>query len=903
MTVASAGVPRVAVTGVACRFAGANNLDELWQRFVEHSPWHDSRTNVQRIDQPRASYGQFNVPPIYRDSINEIQLHLFEVAQQALTQAGLEQGEIDAELTDVIFCTGFGLNRAYENYARLFGQQLAVEFATPLDPALRPRITAQIKKKLQHAFTATSHDKVGEMASTIPARIAAYFKLRGRAMALESLDSGGIEAFISAIDALQQRRAKAVLIIGGQRLESPLMLEVLAKQGVDVSRCGAPFSADGVGGFGEGVCAVVLKACERPESKALAYIDTAYSAPLPGNDSAGDVSPWKAPLSDPSLLYIDTVRNRGEAGFADWLSSIAATRGSTNDGACYVGAAQSVTGYTYAASVFASFIKALLVIQHRQIPPSVAPHDDVSSRFSKWSNLIIPRQVIAIDQERVSTLVAGIGLHGNGFAIKLGSDFSATVPSLPTCSEPSYVPLNGSTNEAQGIAVIGLGGCYGKAVGLQEYWQRLTSNDECFSELRSAYFKPEIYWHPDPAEPASYYVQRASTLDIGRIARQLSDDSCHSAAHVAARAAAREAAQGVGALANLVKWPLRVLAVTASNLTLEQEKQAAFKFLYGKFEDLLYETADELQLPAADVDAGLRAVERALAQQLPTSLDLEHLAASGISRQVAEQFGAPASYVAVEAACAGSLAAIELAMNRLRSGRCDLALVTGVELPVNITDLCLCSSQRMLAPDLIATFTDQATGFTPGDGAGTLVLTRLADAKRTGQRIHGVLNAVGSCTESKSVIAPNVAGQVKSMTRAFAQVAYESDAVDYVETHGTGTTIGDEIEIQSLADVYPRGSDQVLKLGALKTRFGHCFAAAGMASVHKVLLAMEQDCYPANVIRGEINPVLALDTKNFDVLKENQAWSFNAERPKRAAINAFGTGGINFHLLLEAYRE
>lgn len=885
----------IAVMGLACRYRAADDPETLWGRFVEHSV-HPvgsavAEQQIQRIAESKATFAQFSIPPIYRDSINQIQLHLFEVAQQALTQAGLKQGAIDPEFTDVIFCTGFGLNRGYENYARVFGQQLAAEFAAHANPELKHEFEAHVKRSLLQVFSATSHDKVGEMASTIPARIAAFFELRGRAIALESFDSGGVEALIAAVESMQQGRAKAALIVAGQRLESPLMLEVLSEHGIDVSMIGSPFSAQGMGGLGEGICALVLKACTQSEPRALVYLQAAYLTPLRDSVDPAEVARWMAPLCEPSLVYIDVVRNLPKAAFAAFISGIAAaTEGRRAESRCYLGAAQSVVGYTYAASSLTSFIKASLVVRYRQIPPSVTVQDEISIRFKDLLDPRLPTRLIAIDQSSISAMVAGVGLHGNVYAITLGN----------------YIPepmLNADV--AQDIAVVGMGGCYGKAVGLPEYWQLLTGTEDSFGELNPNTFKPEIYWHRDPGEPGSYYIRRASALDVERISQYQTSLSKlgYSAAHLAASHAAQEAAEDVIGDSNTSSGPQRVLAVTASNLTLEREKRAAFKYFYRKVEDILHRTAEDLSLSGAEVRAGLSAVTRALERHRDIALDLKQLAASSISRLVAEQFGVRANCIAVEAACAGSLAAIEIAVTALRADRCDLALVTGVELPVNIGDLCLCSSQRMLAPDLIATFTDQAVGFTPGDGAGTVVLTRLDRAKQVGHKIFGVINAIASCTESKSMIAPNPSGQIKSMARAFAQVEYGSESVDYVETHGTGTQIGDQVEISSLAQVYPRHPDRPLKLGALKTRFGHCFAAAGMAGVLKVLLAMGRGCYPANLFRGALNRGLELDKHHFDVLIENQDWPCPHERPRRAAVNAFGTGGINFHLLLEARED
>ncbi|MBL8507255.1 MAG: hypothetical protein JNM11_02240, partial [Chitinimonas sp.] len=271
--------PAVAVVGMACRYADIASPAALWQRL--QMPGQVAAEGLRRMGPVRAELAQFGIPPIYRDSINTLQLHLFELAQQALQQAGLADGGIEAEYTDVIFCSGFGLNRGYENFARIQAQHLAVEFAAAAagDEGQAELLAGKLRQGLQQDFSASSHDKVGEMASSIPARIAGFFKLRGQSMALESLDGGGVQALLAACESLRQGRAKAVLLLAGQGLESELMLEVLAGQGITAELPGPTHAEEGLGGVGEGACALVLKACHQPEPRALAYLGGLYACP------------------------------------------------------------------------------------------------------------------------------------------------------------------------------------------------------------------------------------------------------------------------------------------------------------------------------------------------------------------------------------------------------------------------------------------------------------------------------------------------------------------------------------------------------------------------------------------------------------------------------------------------
>jgi acyl transferase domain-containing protein len=207
----------------------------------------------------------------------------------------------------------------------------------------------------------------------------------------------------------------------------------------------------------------------------------------------------------------------------------------------------------------------------------------------------------------------------------------------------------------------------------------------------------------------------------------------------------------------------------------------------------------------------------------------------------------------------------------------------------------------MLTAGVMASFCRDATGFTPGDGAGAVVLMRADQASSLGLQARARMLSIGACTDSKSMIAPNVDGQISAMRRAYVQLepgGLAPAGVQFVEAHGTGTLIGDEIETRSLADVYA-GATRHLAVGALKSKFGHCFSAAGMASLIKAVLALEHEVLPANHFERPLKLELGWAALELDPLLEQRRWPRAPHRVRRAAINAFGTGGINYHLLLE----
>lgn len=828
-----------AVTGLACRYPGIDSAAQLWQQLQaaggSGAAAAPREEDARRLSAPVSTYADFGIPPIYRRSINRVQLDVLELARDALAQAGLAEGAIDPERTDVIFCTAFGMNRCIENHARVLGAELASVYARGLAVADQSGFLAAARQRLDQAFAATSHDKVGEMASSVASRIAACFKLRGRALALEAGDAGGAEALLAAIDALEQGRAQAVLIVGAQRIESALMQQLIAR------RAGEQVAA----ALCEGACALVLQACGQASPRVLARLGSVQIAHVPSQRH------W--------MEFLARARASDESGLRHYwaLSGLLQPQelSTLQDGGDLLRFAHQPCGYGYAMEGLTTLAHAVLAQKHQ------------------------PEGVAAVH-------AAGKGLDGLAYAFALQA--------------PDRVPAAKAVAPAPAVAVLAAGAQFGPTAGLQSYWDALSRSQPQFRPLDGRRFRPDVFRAETDTEPLSYYIGAASFCDPAS-----HDDRGGPQAGPAfalAGAAAREAQAQLRAPA---LWKDdAVLVVTASNLTLESERRWAAQEHLPRIEQALTALAHEWQLPPAVSQQCLRALRDAA--YLPAMDEaagaggLDGMAASGISRHLAACFGAGwARCVAVEAACAGSLAAIEVAINSLRCGRARVAIVAGVELPVNVHDLCLCSAQRMLAPGLIATFTDQATGFTPGDGAGVLVLALEAEALALGERTLARLLAVGSCTESKSIIAPNPSGQIKSMRRAFEQVGFSASDLDFVETHGTGTLIGDEVEVESLASVYGAERLAPLHLGALKAQFGHCFAAAGMASVIKTVLALQHEQLPANHFAHPLKEGLRMGERGFDPLARPVAWPRNGERPRRAAVNAFGTGGVNVHLLLE----
>lgn len=442
--------------------------------------------------------------------------------------------------------------------------------------------------------------------------------------------------------------------------------------------------------------------------------------------------------------------------------------------------------------------------------------------------------------------------------------------SLPTASATATTTATAHDDAAatHDIAIIGYFGQFPEAPDPEQLWQLLSAGRSAVGPM------PEERWQLALAYDPQLAAQLGNQPPVG------------------------------GFLNDIDQFDPAFFRLTAAEANQMDPRQRLFlEAAYRAVEQAGY--ADRLESTRTGVFVGCGAEDYVTG--LPAEVINEHTALGGTSAtlpsRVAYFFNLRGPCLTVDTACSSALVALHLAVQSLRRGECDYALAGAVHLHLRLTSyLALRQMGAVSADGVCRAFGADANGFVPAEGVGAVLLRPLADAMAAGERIYGVIRgtALNNDGRTNGLAAPNPAAQREVLAAAWRDARISPTQLSYIEAHGTGTPLGDPIEAQALTDAMQHAAPGECHcgIGSIKTNLGHADAAAGMASLVKLLLALEHEELPASLHAETLNPRLHLENSPLHVVRARQPWP-RRERPRLAGISGFGFGGANVHIVLE----
>ena len=443
------------------------------------------------------------------------------------------------------------------------------------------------------------------------------------------------------------------------------------------------------------------------------------------------------------------------------------------------------------------------------------------------------------------------------------------------------------------IAIIGMSALMPGANDPKAYWKNILSKTSSIREVPPHRWDCRIYYDADQATPDKSNSKWGGFLD------EIAFDPLR---------------YGIPPNSLRSIEPTQLLVLEATRRALEdagyeeggfdRERTAVFFGVGSGLGELgqKFVTRTEIPRTTGDVDPGAW-------DRLPewSARSFPGFLSNIVSGRVANRFDFGGANYVVDAACASSLAALDQAIRQLESGDCEMALAGGADAMQCPFAYIAFSKTHTLSPHgTVRPFDEKADGIVLSEAVGVLVLKRLNDAERDGDRVYAIIKGIGSSSDgrSASMTAPAMNGQMHAMRRAYQKAGISPASITYYEAHGTGTPVGDRIELDSFTTLLKENSahPKSCAIGSVKSLIGHTKGAAGSASLVKAALALHNKVLPPQAVE---NPLAALRRPEGPLFlaREPLPWLATAAAPRRAAVSAFGFGGTNFHVVLEEFRN
>lgn len=432
------------------------------------------------------------------------------------------------------------------------------------------------------------------------------------------------------------------------------------------------------------------------------------------------------------------------------------------------------------------------------------------------------------------------------------------------------------------IAIIGLSGEYPMAQNIEEYWGQLSQGTDCISEIPNERWDHSKSYDPTGTKKGSTYSKWGGFI---------SDMSCFD--------------------------PLFFNISPKEAKAMDPQERRFLQIAWGALEDAGYNRVN-LKNKEVGVFVGamyghyqMYGAEQTLLGK-PMALTSSY---ASIANRVSFFLDLHGPSLAIDTMCSSSLTAIHLACDSILKGDCEMGIAGGVNLHVHPNKYLLLSEGKFVSQDgRCRSFGKDGDGYVPSEGVGAVILKRLTDAIQDGDQIYAVIKSSsmnhGGRTNGYTVPNPNAQAQV--IMKALKKANIDPRTISYIEAHGTGTALGDPIEIKGLSQAFESftSDKQFCAIGSVKSNIGHAESAAGIAAMTKVILQMKHQRLVPSIHSDVLNPNIKFEDTPFYVQKELTMWEEAKQIidgreqmvPRRAGISSFGAGGTNVHLILEEYK-
>ena len=456
------------------------------------------------------------------------------------------------------------------------------------------------------------------------------------------------------------------------------------------------------------------------------------------------------------------------------------------------------------------------------------------------------------------------------------------------------------------VAIIGMGCLFPKSKGLNEYWKLIYHGRDAITEIPESHWSPADYYDTDPKTPDHVNCKRGGFLEpvsfdpseFGIPPSSLeATDTSQLLGLLAAKMALEDCGYGNGRDYDKDRTSV-ILGVTG---TQELVIPLSSRLGHPNWRRALENSG----IPATKAEEIIQRISDSYTPWQENSFP--GLLGNVVAGRISNRLDLRGTNCVVDAACASSFSAIHLAILELASGRSDMVVTGGVDTLNDIfMHMCFSKTHTLSATGDARPFSKDADGTVLGEGIGILVLKRLKQAQKDGNRIYAVIKGLGSSSDGKSqsIYSPSIEGQIKALRTAYKNAAINPATVDLIEAHGTGTRVGDKVEFKALNRIFQESGANGHKcaLGSVKSMIGHTKASAGAAGLIKAALSLYHKVLPPTLKAAAPDPDLDIESSNFYLNSATRPWFSRSRHPRRAGVSAFGFGGSNFHIVLEEYQ-